>query len=301
MRIHSSIILVPMLVAAAQLYACGEDSSDTVEEIDEITSSLSVLDHGRAFRTPNGRKCLDVPSGQTANGTRPQIWDCTGARNQDWVTTQGGTLRHSASGRCLDVIGGTVANGGQLQIWDCNGSAQQAWALTSSEQLRNGKSGRCLDVTGASSTNGGSLQIWDCNGNAQQHWVPQYFNLVNGNFNVSASANANGSPLLTGTPLIPIGWSLTVRGELFEFTSGRCADVRGASTTNGTRVQLWDCNGSVQQKWTWFDDSTLRTIGGKCLDVAAPATAADTPLQIWDCLGTSNQKFQTASLVSGVP
>ncbi|MGI5292152.1 RICIN domain-containing protein [Nonomuraea polychroma] len=33
--------------------------------------------------------------------------------------------------------------------------------------------------------------------------------------------------------------------------SGRCLDVAGASQTNGTQAQIWDCNGGVNQRWTW--------------------------------------------------
>ncbi|KAA9373161.1 RICIN domain-containing protein, partial [Microbispora cellulosiformans] len=30
-------------------------------------------------------KCLDVASSGTANGTKVQIWSCTGANNQKWT------------------------------------------------------------------------------------------------------------------------------------------------------------------------------------------------------------------------
>ena len=33
--------------------------------------------------------------------------------------------------------------------------------------------------------------------------------------------------------------------------SGRCLDVPGASTTNGTQVHLWDCHGGTNQLWTY--------------------------------------------------
>ncbi|WP_127932351.1 RICIN domain-containing protein [Nonomuraea polychroma] len=32
--------------------------------------------------------------------------------------------------------------------------------------------------------------------------------------------------------------------------SGRCLDVAGASQTNGTQAQIWDCDGGVDQRWT---------------------------------------------------
>ncbi|MER7538408.1 RICIN domain-containing protein [Streptomyces sp. NPDC097704] len=31
--------------------------------------------------------------------------------------------------------------------------------------------------------------------------------------------------------------------------SGRCLDVPGGSTTNGTELVIWDCNGGANQRW----------------------------------------------------
>ena len=75
--------------------------------------------------------------------------------------------------------------------------------------------------------------------------------------------------------------------------SGRCLDVPGASTTNGTQVQLWDCNGTNAQRWTWnTGDSTVRALG-KCLDVTSSGTANGTKTQLWTCNGTGAQAWQS--------
>jgi hypothetical protein len=31
--------------------------------------------------------------------------------------------------------------------------------------------------------------------------------------------------------------------------SGLCLDVTGAATANGTKVELWTCNGGANQQW----------------------------------------------------
>ena len=46
-----------------------------------------------------------------------------------------------------------------------------------------------------------------------------------------------------GTPPPPTTFRL--RGE----SSGRCLDVTGANSANGTRVQIWDCHGGANQRW----------------------------------------------------
>ena len=57
--------------------------------------------------------------------------------------------------------------------------------------------------------------------------------------------------------------------------AGKCVDVAGASTANGTAVQLYTCNGTGAQQWTRGTDGTLRALG-KCLDIAGPSTADGT-------------------------
>ncbi|SFW62886.1 ricin-type beta-trefoil lectin domain protein [Amycolatopsis australiensis] len=71
---------------------------------------------------------------------------------------------------------------------------------------------------------------------------------------------------------------------------GKCIDVAGANSANGTAVQLYDCNGSNAQQWTLGTDGTIRALG-KCLDVTGQSTADGAQLQIWDCGGTANQKW----------
>jgi hypothetical protein len=73
--------------------------------------------------------------------------------------------------------------------------------------------------------------------------------------------------------------------------SGLCADVPGAATTNGTAVNLWDCNGGTNQKWTLTPAKAITVYGNKCLDVNGGATADGTAVQIWDCNGTGAQQW----------
>jgi predicted chitinase len=71
---------------------------------------------------------------------------------------------------------------------------------------------------------------------------------------------------------------------------GKCVDVAGASSANGTPVQLYDCNGTGAQQWTVGSDGTLRALG-KCLDIVDQGTANGSLVQLWDCTGGQNQKW----------
>jgi len=72
---------------------------------------------------------------------------------------------------------------------------------------------------------------------------------------------------------------------------GKCVDVAAASTANGTKVQLYDCNGTGAQIWSVGNsDSSVRALG-KCLDVTAASTSNGAMIQLYDCNGTGAQKW----------
>ncbi|MFI1093280.1 ricin-type beta-trefoil lectin domain protein [Streptomyces sp. NPDC020917] len=75
---------------------------------------------------------------------------------------------------------------------------------------------------------------------------------------------------------------------------GKCVDVAGASSANGTAVQLYDCNGTGAQQWTVGSDGTLKALG-KCMDITAAGTADGTQVQLYDCNGTGAQVWQHQS------
>nr|WP_229807003.1 ricin-type beta-trefoil lectin domain protein [Actinoplanes lobatus] len=111
-------------------------------------------------------RCLDVPNGNTANGTQPVIWDCNSGANQRWTTT-GQTLQ--AVGKCLDAPIGATA-GAKVQLWDCNGGANQQWTLNTDGTVRGAASGLCLDVDRNLTANGTLVLLWTCTAAANQRW-----------------------------------------------------------------------------------------------------------------------------------
>ncbi|MFF7443800.1 ricin-type beta-trefoil lectin domain protein [Streptomyces sp. NPDC008122] len=72
--------------------------------------------------------------------------------------------------------------------------------------------------------------------------------------------------------------------------AGKCLDVAGAATADGTPVQLYTCNGTTAQRWTLSADGTVRALG-KCLDVTGAATADGTKVQLYTCNGTGAQRW----------
>jgi lysophospholipase L1-like esterase len=73
--------------------------------------------------------------------------------------------------------------------------------------------------------------------------------------------------------------------------AGKCLDVSGAGTADGTAAQTWSCSGGVNQLWSAYTDGTLRSMG-KCLDAVGWGTANGTKVHLWSCHGGANQVWQ---------
>ncbi|MFE4258838.1 endo-1,4-beta-xylanase [Streptomyces sp. NPDC056883] len=79
-------------------------------------------------------------------------------------------------------------------------------------------------------------------------------------------------------------------GQIKGVGSGRCLDVPGAGTADGTQLNLWDCNNRTNQQWSYTAAGELRVYGNKCLD--AGGTGNGTKVQIYSCWGGDNQKWR---------
>ena len=80
-------------------------------------------------------------------------------------------------------------------------------------------------------------------------------------------------------------------GKAIHGYAGLCLDVRSSNSANGTPVQVYTCNGTGAQQWTYVEAGTTLHALGKCLDIPGGATANATKLQIWDCNNTAAQVF----------
>ncbi|WP_433529417.1 ThuA domain-containing protein [Micromonospora sp. CA-263727] len=72
--------------------------------------------------------------------------------------------------------------------------------------------------------------------------------------------------------------------------AGKCLDVRGGTTADGTQIQIYTCNGSAAQTWAVTPNSTVRALG-KCLDVSGGGSADGTKIQLWTCNGSGAQNW----------
>jgi hypothetical protein len=76
--------------------------------------------------------------------------------------------------------------------------------------------------------------------------------------------------------------------------SAKCVDDNGQSSANGTKVQMWDCNGGANQAWTVASNGTVQ-VYGKCLDITGANYGNGTLIELWQCNGGANQQWQASN------
>lgn len=80
-------------------------------------------------------------------------------------------------------------------------------------------------------------------------------------------------------------------------SANRCVDIPGANPVDAVRLQIYDCNGTGAQQWTYSASAKSLTNpgSGKCLDDPNSTTTDGTQLQIYTCNGTAAQQWTLPS------
>jgi hypothetical protein len=88
----------------------------------------------------------------------------------------------------------------------------------------------------------------------------------------------------------PTSQQWSVPGDGTVRIRGKCLDVVGFGTANGSKVQLYACNLTANQLWRPGPNVALvNPVSGRCLDI--PSGQPDVQLQIFDCNGGPNQQW----------
>ncbi|MFF7985859.1 ricin-type beta-trefoil lectin domain protein [Streptomyces sp. NPDC007901] len=99
----------------------------------------------------------------------------------------------------------------------------------------------------------------------------------------TATPTASAAP---DTPSVTVA-NVRLRGA----GSGRCIDVTDGSTADQTPLQIWDCGGVDWQKWTFFADGTVRSLG-TCMTVAGGSRDDGAAIRLAGCDGSGAQRFR---------
>ena len=180
----------------------------------------------------NGGQVVDVTGGSLSDSAQVQLYGSNETLAQYWTFTYNKstgyyTVRSAVSGKVLDCRGGGVSNGTAVQQYAENGTTAQWWRVVvnsdGSVSLISAKSGLALDVPGANSANCSKLQLYSANGTNAQKWKLS----------------------------VP---TVLVRDGLYEIYSrvdgNRLIDVSGGSKADDAKLQVWNRNGTLAQKWS---------------------------------------------------
>lgn len=96
---------------------------------------------------------------------------------------------------------------------------------------------------------------------------------------------AQGLTIDISSRQVAAGNASTISTQIHPFgVVGKCLNVKGNVTANGTPVQVFDCNGSSGQNWSIVKGQTKVQLAGTnfCLD-AGSKPASGVALKIWTC------------------
>lgn len=234
-------------------------------------------------------KCLDLPNSSLSNGTQLQQYSCNGTGAQQFdVYYVGGSkyeIRNVTSGKCIEANNGWTGNGTNIQQWDCNQTNAQRWYLSGTGETDGNlqfksalDSGKVWDVTGGSTSNGAGIQLWSNTGVNQQKWY-----------------------------LEPVVYSASVAEKTYTMVnvnSNKCLNVPGSSTSNGTQLQQYSCNGTNAQKFDvqYVGDGYYKIVNvnsGLALHIANYSSADNTAVQQYEQHSGDNQLFTFVAYGAG--
>jgi alpha-galactosidase len=111
---------------------------------------------------------------------------------------------------------------------------------------------------------------------------------------ISASVPAHGTVMFR----VAGGTASSPSGEIHAVGAAKCLDVPNSSTTAGTQLDIWSCNGGANQIWTRTSSGQLTVYSGSsalCMDAYNNQTTAGTKVELWPCNGAANQQWQVNS------
>lgn len=185
---------------------------------------------GMYIQSKLGNFVLDLPSAQTWNGTRLQLWEPNFTRAQQFlfstvVDLPSGYVRITSTANgsmVMDVPWGSQADGAHIQTYTSNDTDAQKFTFrqvgNAVYEIINAHSGKAVDLTWGSTNNGTAIQQYSRNNSCSQHWLVRQQGVGRYSFYSGCAAD-------------------------------KAIDVPGGWAKNGAALQIYDGNGTAAQKW----------------------------------------------------
>jgi hypothetical protein len=209
--------------------------------------------------------------------TQNVVWDCTVPGGQcPSYTLKSADLKNGFLGQTAEyvvendtaqVVYNQPSPGGTV-VWGSN-----AWPDFPQITM----TGRALVVQGSGAGGGGQWVTTTTDPSVQL--APDWTSAVPSNLAVSLKGT-NG-----------VQWSSSFPSALV--IEGKCMGVPAGTTTDGTPVQIEQCNGGANQEWILNADGSFSSLANtsSCLDLADSNTANGTAIDLWHCNGGKNQQW----------
>jgi hypothetical protein len=137
------------------------------------------------------------------------------------------------------------------------------------------------------------IHLWGNHVYNNDQFVYNYIAVAHGITAIGRDANAT-STFNGALPLVGVRRSLPGYFELRpSHAPYKCMDVSGSGTGNGTRIQLWDCNGTGAQHFVYTAEGQLRPrhANSSCTDISGGDAGSNTTVHLWGCDGGNSEKW----------
>lgn len=219
--------------------------------------------------------------------------------------------------KCLDLDDFGTANGTNIKVWTSNNSTAQRWFI-----IKNGSGysiipkcnqNSAMDINGAKYVNGRNINEWTRNTSTAQRFnitktvdykdLGKSFNAkiksYNASFSVAANSKANVYLEKTANNTYQ-KWKFERQADMsYKITNvktGKCLDVSGGKTANGTNIQVWKSNNSNAQRWFVVTNGKYYYLIPKCnlngaLDINGAKFVKGRNINEWTRNTSNAQKF----------
>lgn len=289
----------------------------------------------------NNNYSLDVAGAGKISGTNLQLYKSNNSAAQQWIISSSGDGYYNIVSKCnnllLDIAYLNRNNGANVWLHSYTGTVAQKFKFNT--VVENGtrtvsdgtyfinssiKSSKSLDILNSNISEGTNVQLYDINYSLAQKWDIQYVDngyykiLSNKDNEYALSVNdANGNVQInkydgSNNQL----WIIKKIGNCYYIISklGKYLELAGATTYNGTNIEVFISNGLSAQKF-----SLIKTASGLSdklinngiymissalsdnmfIDIYSGYKSNYTNIQLWTRNGSNAQKFKVTYLSNG--
>lgn len=255
------------------------------------TDTVTILSPGSQTSTQGISATLQIHGG-SSQGHPLTSWSATGLPNGLSINPSNGLI--SGAPTTVNAYSVTVTG---TDSAGTPGSVSFTWTVSrdavtvTNPGSQTGTVGVATSLQLQGQSSGGFPLTWS----AQN--LPAGLSINPGTGLISGTPSAANAYSVTVTGTDPSGasasaaftWTIAQAGRAIKGDGGVCLDDFGSGTTNGNPIDIWACNHTGAQQWTFNSSGTLSVLG-MCL-ADRHYTGAGTKLVLWSCIGNRNEQW----------